>query len=194
MYRILPLLGDAGLGILSIVFLSHWYSVSNMYAFLLLPLAFAPDLDAIVELRRRGKVAASAENPSDHREVLHKPILWMLVTGAWWYFGGFYGAVAFALVTMHFLHDSVLTGWGVPWLAPFLKVRIKFFASEANQESLAQKDWIRTWGPEELQKAIVAHGNENWIRDLYLRPTVVSIVEYGVFGLSLIALLWHLLA
>ncbi len=194
MYRLLPLLGDAGLGILSIIFVSFCYGRSDMSGFLLLPLAFLPDLDAIPELWKEGKVSASAKNPHDHRELLHKPIIWLLILGMWWYLGGFYGAVAFALVAGHFIHDSILTGWGVPWLSPFSNVRIKFFANERNEESFARKDWIRVWSRDDLHILIIKYGNDNWIEDLYLRPTAVSVIEYSFFAVSLFALLGFLLA
>lgn len=188
MYRLLPLLGDAGLGILSIVLVSLLYEQYAVSAFLLLPFVFLPDLDALAELKSRGKLAASAEYPHDHRELLHKPVIWLVLLGlVWWHFG-YYGAIAFTMVLMHFLHDSVLTGWGVPWLAPFFDVRIKFFVNERNEVSFKPKDWLRTWNKEDLREAIVAHGNENWIEDLYLKPTIVSLLEYGVFVLALIAM------
>jgi len=189
MYKLLPLLGDLGLGIISVVCVSFVYGKEVDGAFVLLALAFLPDLDALPELWRHGQVAASKDHPADHRELLHKPILWLGVAGfCWWYFG-YYGAVSFVVLLLHFVHDSVLTGWGVPWLWPFSKVRIKFFVDEKNEVSLAPKNWIRTWNKLELQHAIVIYGNKNWIEDLYLRPTVVSAVEYGIFLLSLVALL-----
>lgn len=188
MYRLLPLLGDVGLGILSIVFVSLLYDRHELSAFLLMPLAFLPDLDALAELRVRGKLAASAEHPYDHREVLHKPIIWLVLLGLVWWSVGYYGAVAFVMVLVHFLHDSVLTGWGVPWFAPLSDIRIKFFVDEQNEISIKPRDWVRTWNKQELRRAIVMYGNENWVEDLYLNPTVVSSIEYGVFILSLVAI------
>lgn len=189
MYRLLPLLGDVGLGIFSIVVVSFFYGRYELAAFFLMPFAFIPDLDTIAELRSRGKLAASAEHPFDHREILHKPIVWLVVLGFVWWFAGYYGAVVFVMVLLHFLHDSVLTGWGVPWLAPFSSVRIKFFVDEQNEISFKPKDWVRTWNETELQEAIIAYGNENWIEDLYLRPTLVSFSEYGIFVLSFVTVM-----
>ncbi len=185
MYRLLPLLGDAGLGILSVLVVSFGYGVYEPTAFWLMPFAFLPDLDAFHEVMRRGKVAACADNPHDHRETLHKPILWLVPLALLWWSVGYYGAVIFTMVLLHFLHDSVLTGWGVPWLSPFSNIRIKFFVDEQNEASFKTKDWLRIWHEDELQKAIVAHGNENWIEDLYLHPTLVSVVEYSIFVLAI---------
>lgn len=195
MYRLLPLLADLGLGIITFVWVSIAYGQTTLIGFLLaVVLVFMPDLDALPEISKRGRLAASKDNPTDHREMLHKPLLWLALTGMFWMWSGYYGAIAFFVILMHFVHDSVLTGWGVPWFAPFSQTRIKFFVDETNKESLARENWIRTWGPEELTQAIVQYGYEDWIERLYLRPTVVSIIEYGIFGTAVIILAWHLLA
>ncbi len=188
MKQLLPVFGDIGLGILTILCVNHFYDTMNYYSFFLLFFAIIPDLDAVPEVMKRGKVAASADNPSDHREILHKPLIWLSILGVAWYMFDLYGAIAFFLVFVHFLHGTVLTGWGVPWLTPFSDRRIKFFVDEENEVSLSRNNWLRTWNQEELQKAIVKYGNENWIEDLYLKPSVVSVVEYGTFLISLIAL------
>ena len=126
--------------------------------------------------------------------MLHKPLVWLLVAAALWFWTDYYGAIAFFAVLMHFLHDSVLTGWGVPWFAPFSQTRIKFFVDETNKESFRREDWVRLWTPEELTQAIIAYGYEDWIEQLYLRPTIVSMIEYSVFGSSLVVLAGHLFA
>ena len=185
MYRVLPLLGDIGLGILSVLFVSDLYQINNPYLFLFLPFILLPDCDAIMEIKRRGKVAASAENPYDHRELLHKPLLWLLACGTAWYFTGHYGAIMFTMILLHFVHDSVFTGWGVPWLSPFSNVRIKFFVDKRNEVSFRPRDFIRIWQPNELRMMIANYGNENWIEDIYLTINITTLVEYGIFSISL---------
>lgn len=191
MYRLLPLLGDVGLGILSVIFVSFAYEVYDFRAFLLLPLALLPDLDAIPEIMKKGRVAASASNPRDHRELLHKPILWLVPLGFCWIEFGYMGAVAFTMVFLHFVHDSILTGWGVPWLWP-RRTRIKFFVNARNEPSLARCDWVRTWNEEQLRKDIVVYGDENWIEKYYLHTTSVSVIEYGVFFFAVLLLVGFL--
>jgi hypothetical protein len=189
------MLGDFGLGIITFVWVSLAYEHATLPAFALaVILSFAPDLDALAEISRRGKVAASADNPMDHREMLHKPLIWLAITGGLWAWLGYYGAIAFFVILLHFLHDSVLTGWGVPWLAPFSKTRFKFFVDETNKESWAREDWMRRWTPQKLTRMIIAYGDEYWIEHLYLRPTVVSVTEYTIFLASLGLLTWYLLA
>jgi hypothetical protein len=192
MYKLLPLLGDVGLGILVIIGVSVYLGAHDPYVWFLFPLALLPDVDAVPELVKRGKVAADAEHPHDHREFLHLPIVWVLAALALMYVSPLYGTVALCLVLGHFLHDSVLTGWGVPWLWPVSSVRIKFLVNERNEESLHPKDWLRVWDSDELRRAIELHGDGDWIRHLYLRPTLVSVIEYGVFLCALIALIWYL--
>lgn len=194
MYRIFPLLGDVGLGIFTFILVSIHYDEYALSGFVLaLACSHLPDLDAVEELFRRGKLAASAENPRDHREAFHKPLLVLTTTGMLWYFFGYHGAIAFTALLFHFIHDSVLTGWGVPWLSPFSDTRFKFFVNEKNQNSLAFKNWIRVWREEELEGLIIQYGDENWVENLYRKPTEVSVIEVGTFIISVVSLIWLLL-
>jgi len=192
MYRLLPLMGDAGLGILVYLGVGYFYGSPDAWGLLLAPCIFLPDIDSLAQVRKKGYAAASGEDPVDHREFLHKPVFWLLPALFAWIAFGYYGALLFFLFLAHFLHDSVLTGWGVPWLAPWSKVRLKFFADEANNESLRFNNWVRIWTPENLQEKIRAFGNEDWIRDLYLRLSIPSTIEYSVFILAVILLFWSL--
>lgn len=195
MYRVLPLLGDIGLAILVVVFVSVFQDHSpSMWAWLCVPLIFFPDIDALVEFLARGNVAASKEHPFDHREILHKPLVFMWIPILLWPLNSYMSAIVFFIVLIHFLHDSVLTGWGVSWFWPFTKRRIKFFVNERNENSFARKDWIRSWDEKELQEAIVKYGYEDWIERLYFQPSVVRTIEFSIFGFSLIVLVWFLLA
>lgn len=192
MHRLLPLLGDAGLSILVYLCVGWSYGTSEAWGLLLLPCIFLPDADSFAQVRAKGYTAASADDPIDHREFLHKPVFWLVPSLVGWLAFGYPGAMLFFLFLAHFIHDSVLTGWGVPWFAPWSTMRIKFFADEANHESLRLEDWVRTWTAQELQEKIRAHGNEHWIRDLYLRLSLPSTIEYSVFVLAVILLSWSL--
>jgi hypothetical protein len=189
MYRILPLLGDAGLSILIFVLLNLEGNVA-WWSLVLLPFIFLPDLDSLPQLYNKGYTAASVEDPEDHREAFHKPLFWLVSALFLSLAFGYAGELLFFLFLAHFLHDSVLTGWGVPWLAPWSSLRVKFFADEQNRESLRPRDWVRTWTPAELREMIRVHGNENWIKDLYLRPSIPSMIEYSIFAVGIVALLF----
>lgn len=192
MYKLLPLAGDIGTGILVIILTSLAFGFYEPYVWLLLPLILLPDLDAIPEIIKKGRVAASPEHPYDHRELLHKPVLWLLGGALLWAWFGYYGAIAFWLVLFHFLHDSVLTGWGVQWFWPLSKTQYKFFVDERNEVSLKQGDWLRSWKEEHLQAAIMQHGFEDWIERYYLKPTIQSVVEYSTFVFSILMLILFL--
>ena len=189
MYRILPLLCDAGLGILVFIVVSRVYGVDEPLWMFSILCIFLPDLDSLSQLRSKGYVAASAEDPIDHREFLHKPIFWLVPALLVWIGFGYPGALLFFLFLAHFLHDSVLVGWGVPWLSPWNRTRIKFFVDQANHESLRREDWVRTWDPHELTKKIQQHGNEHWIQDIYLRLTPASVIEYSIFSIGVLVLI-----
>ncbi len=189
MYRLLPLLGDVGIGILAIAFLSFCYGEDFHRSLWFLPLIFLPDLDALPELLERGNVGASRNCIRDHRERLHVPLLFLVPAGLLSYHVGYEGMVVFTLFYLHFLHDSILTGWGVPWFAPFSDVRVKFFASEQNNASLRRRDWVRVWKRTRLPYLIEKFGDEDWIRNHYLRITPTSVIEYSTFIAGIVVLL-----
>lgn len=189
MYRTLPLLGDIGLSILCIIFVSDFFGRYEPAAFWLIPIILLPDLDAIPELWKRGKVASREKNPEGHNEFLHKPLAWLLATGLLWWSIGFYGAIIFAITLAHFLHDSFLTGWGIAWLAPFSDTKFKFFVDNENEVSFHPKNWLRRHSPKKLKIQIIKYGDDNWIENIYFSFNVVTILEYGTFIISLIMLI-----
>ncbi len=195
MHRILPIVGDVGLGILVAVVVSQKYGVTDPYLIGWGILwAFLPDIDALPELLKRGEVAAHREHVQDHREKLHMPMFWLIPL---WFMSVSFGVaweIAFWAILMHFLHDSVFTGWGVPWFAPFARFRIKFFTAYDNSFSLKAEDLIRIWWRHELPTAITQYGDRNWVWNTYGELTPVLVIEYLIFAYSPFVLLWHLSA
>ncbi len=184
----LPLLGDVGLGILTLMYVMEQNGRVDASVFWLLPLMFLPDLEALPKLLRRGKAASSLAHPKYNHEEVLPPILWLAPTGLWWHYGGFYGEVACMLLFVHFLHKSVLIGWGVSWFRPFWEDRLKFFADYTNKNSLSISDWIRVFPRFKLRGLIDRYGDEEWVAHNYHRVTVVSVIEYGLFLWSLVVL------
>lgn len=181
---------DAGLGVLSALFVCWLFSISPtiVHVFVGIVFAYIPDIDWIGDKHfwKTGNVAAYAANPYDHREGLHKPILWWLVISAWGLaLGSIFPFIAFVGVTMHFIHDTVGTGWGMPWLWPLSKRRIKFFANRQNVLSFSSP--FVSWSHEELPSFITKYGRGNWRQHYYESWTAVALLECAtaVLGFAL---------
>lgn len=180
---------DAGLGSLSALFVCWIFSTEPTVAHIFFGIMFAyiPDIDWVTDKHfwKTGNVAAYAANPYDHREGLHKPLLWALVISAWGVlFGGVYPFIAFVAVLLHFLHDTVGTGWGMPWFWPLTKRRFKFFATRDNELALTTP--LVSWSYAELPLFITKHGRGNWKQHYYAGWTSVAVLEtvVAVIGLS----------
>lgn len=195
----------------ALVFLADW--ANGLFALLLaayvtgteilwwhvpvaLLLSHLPDVDAIPELVRRGRVSASRENPSDHRTVLHYPALSIPLGIALGVFFGFWGWLICFSVILHLLNDFYGTGWGLPLLWPFSHKHFKFLGRKANRLKVLLKeegDWgtlehderklrlVVVWSHEELPKYIKRWGIDDWIGKYYLRSNWVNRVEYTLF-------------
>lgn len=189
MQRIGLFLCDAGLGVLSAIFICWIFGVYVNATYLLVGIIFAyiPDLDWALDKHfwKTGSVAAYAANPYDHREGLHKPLLFAVVLSAW---GLFLPSpaphIALTAVMMHFLHDTTGTGWGMPWLWPLSKRRFKFFSTKENVLSL--RSFFTSWAYKDLPQYITNYGRGNWKSYYYTSWTSVAIVEtmVAVTGLT----------
>lgn len=171
---------DAGLGVLATLFICWLFSVPLTISYIVVGIVFAyiPDIDLALDKHfwKTGHAAAYSGNPYDHREGLHKPLLWALLISAWGLvFGGLYPFIALVAVTLHFLHDTVGTGWGMPWLWPLTKRRFKFFATKENVLTL-QSPFV-SWSYEELPSFIVKYGRSNWKELCYGSWTGIAIAE-----------------
>lgn len=171
---------DAGLGVLAALFICSLFSVEPTVTYVLVGIVFAyiPDIDWALDKHfwKTGHVAAYSGNPYDHREGLHKPLLWALLISTWGIvFGGLEPFIALVATTLHFLHDTVGTGWGMPWLWPLTKRRFKFFATKEN--TLTLRSPFVSWSYEELPAFIVKYGRSNWKEHCYGSWTGIAIAE-----------------
>ena len=157
-------------------------------------LAILPDLDAVPELLHRGKVAASAQYQSDHRDLLHKPLLFMVIGIILTINFGYWGWVFFFATVLHFLNDMYGTGWGVPLFAPFSKHRYKLFTNQDNDFSMRPRHFLRVIKYDSLQNEIVEHGDEDWIKHTYIQVGLLAIIEYSLFFLACVLLFVHFMS
>jgi LexA-binding, inner membrane-associated putative hydrolase len=171
-------------------------------------LSHLPDLDAVPELLRRGKIAASGEYVHDHREGLHYPIVFIVLGLIFIKLSAFWGWLFLIVTMLHFVNDSYGTGWGIKWLWPLTSRNFKFFNRRVNRYEWMLKrdgDWvdlsrdeinIRTivsWSKAELPSYISRWGHDDWIEVYYYRLNAVGVIEYGLFFVSIILLIFTLL-
>ncbi len=196
MYRVLPLLCDIGLGILAALGIERAFDLPFSWLHMVIGIAFAFILDADIlfdkDVWSDGYPSAHADSPYDHRELLHKPSIWLLIFCV----AVFFIPLEFVLIAgsatfLHFVHDSMGTGFGIMWLWPFSTDNYKFFA--AKDDPLTIRSFMTSWSREELPEVIRRHGVKEWIPLLYFRLTWVSGVEYAIFTLGIAALAWRLI-
>ncbi|MBI4086724.1 metal-dependent hydrolase [Candidatus Kaiserbacteria bacterium] len=210
MKQILPVLADIANGIFATL-LAGWITNTEIFWWHFLvgvPLAMMPDLDAVPELLRRGKVAASSDYVYDHREGLHYPAVLLLVGIVLAWLVGFFGWLFLIATMLHFVNDSYGVGWGVAWLWPFSRTRYKCADRKVNQPKrmlVADGVWeklsvderrvrfIVSWSEEELPRFIMRWGRGDWIDKWYLTRNWVSVTEYLLFMCSLFILVAFLL-
>ncbi len=177
---------DIGIGLIVAWTMCRLFGIEPGIIHALIGIVFAllPDLDTFGELFKKGKVAAHADNPHDHREGLHYPMALMVLSGAVMYLwlGSVFGIIAATSVFLHFAHDSVGTGWGIKWLWPFSRRIFKFFCEKTNKNSLNP---IVSWTPQELSVAIRKYGDPNWLPKYLRSPFFVVEVLVLLMGLTL---------
>lgn len=149
-------------------------------------LAMCPDLDAIPELLKRGKIAASAEHNHDHRDLLHFPLLFLIVGIILISLFGYWGWLFLTATMLHFVNDLYGTGWGIPLFWPFTKDRFKFLTDENNNPAAGSGNWFRRVKVLNLANEIAENGTETWVDDFYYRFNPVMAVEYSLFAFALL--------
>jgi len=206
MRYILPLLADWANGLFALMAAAYitqtevvWWHVP-----VALLLSHLPDIDAVPELLRRGKVSASAEHARDHRTFLHFPIISIplgIITAVLF---GFWGWVILLAIVLHLVNDLYGTGWGLPLFWPFSARHYKVLGRRANRlYRILQKegDWDRlpepekrlrlvvSWDESEFSSYINRWGVDDWIDLWYLRLNWISVVEYALFICACVLLL-----
>lgn len=202
MKSILALLADFANGIFAVLIACAVYDVAPLWWYFLigLPLAMLPDVDAIPEILKRGRVSVDAHYTRDHRTFLHYPIISILIFTPVYFFGGFWGLIVVLAVTLHLLNDLYGTGWGLQLLWPLSTRHYKFFGRRANRlrSMLADGGYLKdlpveetklrfmvSWSEAELADYITRFGVDNWIIYWYLKPNWVAVVEYSLFLIAM---------
>lgn len=193
-FLIAPWLADFGHGLL-IATLFHMVlglAPSAMIYGLAVLFSILPDLDGIPEFLIFKNIGASHDRPKDHREGLHYPILWLMAGTMLSLIAPLYGTLFLICTMVHFLNDSWGTGWGIKWLWPLSHNSYKFFSSAHEDAHVGASSFISSLNTTEKATAIQTKGNPNWLEDVYLRVTPISVIEYSTFILGLLLTVLHL--
>jgi hypothetical protein len=205
----LAILADVANGVFAVFITAHLTSTDILWwhLFVGIALAMCPDLDAIPELLKRGKVAASNQYTHDHREALHFPVLFIVIGVVILQFNVYWGAMFLTATMLHFVNDLYGTGWGIPLFWPITNSRFKLLGRRANLlksvlvdkglwESLPHEErrlrLMVIWSHDELSEYIKKYGIDDWIERYYLRLNWISGIEYFLFILAtgLVLFLW----
>jgi len=204
MKNILPILADFANGIFATAIASYFLGIDPTWHYIIgILFAMSPDLDAVSELFKRGRVSSSAVYEYDHREYLHFPILFIIIGFLLTSLSPFFGYLFLVASVLHFVNDLYGTGWGVAILWPFSKDRFKLFSRRSAQpknllvkngfwDNLSDEErkfrFVVRWKNSELPQYIKKYGIDDWIPEFYLKANPVCVTEYIIFILSLFVL------
>lgn len=181
---------DIGVGIFLSILISWFFQIDLTFVLIFVSVIFVlfPDLDFLVEFIKHGSVGGKVIR--EHRELIHFPFLYifivifiLIVLGVMWAM-----LFSFALLA-HFLHDSIGIGWGIKWFWPFSKKSYKFFSEKDGKFS---SRLVVSWSEEELKEVVNKYGDPNWIKNIYLSLSLISVVEFIFFLISIFALYFYL--
>lgn len=181
---------DIGIGILLSIFISWYFKYKLAFLFIASGIVFSllPDIDFLIEFLRHKSVGGKVIR--EHREITHYPLFYIpIVILVLFLFGKMWALFFILAVFFHFLHDSIGIGWGIKWLYPFSKKSYKFFCEKDGRLS---KRFIISWEQDELKSVVEQYGDPNWIKNIYLRPSPVFIIEFLAFLFAIFVLIVYL--
>jgi LexA-binding, inner membrane-associated putative hydrolase len=175
---------DIGVGILIALFVGHAYSVpvDTFLIFFGILCSLLPDIDILTLLFLK---------KWHHRAHTHFPLLYIPISLlVFFFFGSLYGTIFTLGVYAHLIHDTFGIGWGIAWFWPFSKRKYLCFPEQRRRKIIGT---FVSWLPEEetvlMKNTQVTNGN--WVRDFYFRPNLLAYIEYGVFFISILALIHY---
>lgn len=179
MKYVLPVLADIANGIFATFIVGEITETPLTWHFMVgVVLAMLPDIDAVPRLFRTGYIVATKDNPRDHRDYVHYPIVFFLVGLIMAVVSMFWGLLFLLTTMLHFINDTWGTGWGIKWLWPFTDKKYKFSWFDANRQ-------IKT---DLTSTTILPVASNEWIDRVYLTINPISIAEYALFAVSVMLL------
>lgn len=194
-------------GLITALFAHRWFGVEMSWWLCLIGIASAllPDIDALPELWKNGRVAAHSGNVHDHCNGLHYPTIttpsvFAIVAvaiythtyiesgaGNWsqvWFWASFIAGNVF----IHFILDSFGPGWGVRWTfvphKPNTWSNYKFFCDRDNTPSW---HFLTSWRHDEIKQVMSMHGDKDWLKKYF--QSTGFLLEYIILMLTIAAVL-----
>ena len=183
---------DISIGIFAAMIVSRLFGMELSPLLVGLGIGFAllPDIDFLYALWRRGWRDTHAI--IRHREYLHYPLVYVLISAAMAPSVGAAWAALFLLASMgHFIHDSIGLGWGVAWLWPFSNKSYTFLYRYTTPGKRLPRRFLYRWNREDMDHLIDEYRDADWLRNIYLRLHPVFTVEIAGFMLA-VYLLWRI--
>jgi len=177
---------DIALGIFGAIAFAKIENINLSLILIIIGILFAllPDIDFVFYWMKGKKLNAQTHT---HRELLHSPLIFISVGFLIILSINIPLAFLFAILTfLHFVHDSIGIGWGVQWFYPFSHRFYKLFSTKDGKFS---KKLVVSWAPEEQKIAAEQWGDKNWIKNVYFKPTPISITEFLIFIIALLTLI-----
>lgn len=179
---------DIGLGIIIPALLSKifHFELTNTYILFGILFSLLPDIDFIWYKIFSGKNKHVQDHK--HRDILHYPILYLIFGVILFYFLNIHLLVLFLVCSFfHFMHDSIGIGWGIQWFFPFKKNYYQFlYTTNKNYD----RSLVYSYKPEDLDAISETYGDKEWFRNIYLKLHPYSIIEFLVFVVSIIILIF----
>jgi hypothetical protein len=194
-------------GLITALIAHRWFGVEMSWLLCLVGVvsALLPDIDALPEWWKNGRVAAHSGNVHDHRNGLHYPTIttpsvFAIVavavyahtyiesgTGNWsqvWFWASFVAVNVF----IHFILESFGPGWGIRWIfiprMPNTWSNYKFFCDQENKPSW---HFLTSWRHDEIKQVIFTHGDKDWLRKYF--QSTGFLLEYVILMLTIAAVL-----
>lgn len=136
------------------------------------------DLDSLSVLKK-----GAGKWTHEHRDLFHLPVIVLPVVFIVSHvlLGNYYTIVVSLTTFLHLVHDSIGIGWGVKWLYPFSSKSYKVLGRK-----FGKLKFVASWTMEELEEDAEMNGDEDWLKNLYLSPSVILFVEMGLSLLFII--------
>jgi hypothetical protein len=109
---------DIGIAIITVSLFSRFFSFELSPVLVALSIAFSllPDIDMFVELPLR--ILKKIRPEQVHQVYTHFPLMYLPLGVIILFISLPIGLLFFVNITLHFLHDSFGTSWGIAWLYP----------------------------------------------------------------------------
>jgi hypothetical protein len=164
---------DFSLGVISAAVISYFLNEPLSWWLLIVGIAgaYAPDLDGLYFFAKKG--AKNAESLYTHRSGLHYPLILVpLATIILILLGLFFYESSIVLVTgtfvlgllFHFIHDTFLHGWGIPWLG---KYRVALFPHTTKNKPLSK---VYIFAVKDLHSLVAEFRDPYWYQLFYKFP------------------------